>query len=92
MQSEWLSDIFHIPDAATTGDPGDYCNGVKSGKAQNGNMFSALSSIANIDRRLWVRHLHADKKGATCNRYTSKSVANNDLPFVIWRKDDVYRP
>jgi hypothetical protein len=28
--------------------------------AQNGQMSSALSSIANVDRRLWMRRPHAD--------------------------------
>jgi hypothetical protein len=34
----------------------DFRNGVKSGEAQKGHVFSALSQIPNIDRRLWVRH------------------------------------
>ena len=34
----------------------DFRNGVKSGEAQKGHVFSTLSQIPNIDRRLWVRH------------------------------------
>jgi hypothetical protein len=36
MESEWLRDIFHIPDAARLVTWRDYRNGVKSGKAQMG--------------------------------------------------------
>ena len=64
--------------------------GQKWQKAQNEHMFFRVVHDSHIDRRLRVRHPHADTRGHA-HRYASKSVANDDLTFVIWRKDDVYR-
>jgi hypothetical protein len=39
MQSEWLSDIFHIPEAAMTGDPATTAMGSKAVKPRMGICF-----------------------------------------------------
>src|ERR1700738_1376447 len=76
----------------------DFRNGVKSGEAQKGHVFSALSPLDptwGITKRYGgtssARRTACGHKGATCNRYDVRSIANDDLAFAIRRIDDVHR-
>ncbi len=46
MATEWLGLVFHIPDAATTGDLATTAMGSKAVKLKMSICFSALSTIA----------------------------------------------